>query len=163
MRTQDLPENRFAESVKDFCRLVEAYESYGGDGKRWLNHIGQSLLALEQTIEPLQNDGLEADYSMLQDLEGRFTLYQQLKGFLGPLDDYWSEGDLEAGDGLKTGSLADDITDIYFDLKRGLTLYRAGREQEPQAFALWIYSHRIHWEQHVRDATRQLFDFRIAS
>jgi len=55
------------------------------------------------------------------------VLHQRLKGFLGNLDEYWSEGDLEAGDGLKTGSLADDITDMYFDLKRGLAHYETGK------------------------------------
>lgn len=163
MPNQDPPDCCFAKSVKDFCRLVEEHESFGSDGKRWLHQIGQVMLRLEQTIQPLRNGAIEAEYSMLQDLEGRFTLYKRLKSFLGPFDDYWSESDLEAGDGLKTGSLADDITDIYFDLKRGLSLYLAGLEHESEALALWVYSHRVHWEQHVRDATKQLFEFKIAN
>jgi hypothetical protein len=164
VRNQDLAENPFAESVADFCRLVEEYESFQDDGKTWLHQIGSVMRELEQSIQPLlRNCPSDGEYSMLQDLEARFTLYQRLKSFLGPLDDYWSEGDLEAADGLKTGSLADDITDVYFDLKRGLTLLNAGREHEAEALALWAFSYRVHWDQHLRDATKQLFEFKIAS
>jgi len=164
VRYQDPLETRFSGAVTDFCRLVEEYESFGNDGKAWLHRVGSIMQTLEQQIQPLMPYGTaEAEYSMLQDLEGRFALYQRLKSFLGPFDDYWSEGDLEAGDGLKTGSLADDITDVYFDLKRGLNLYREGPGQEASALSLWVFSYRIHWEQHLRDATKQLFEFRIAS
>jgi hypothetical protein len=164
VRNQDLAENRFAESVTDFCRMVEGYASFEGDGKTWLNQIGSLMLELEQRIQPLlRSAASDTEYSMLQDLEARFALYQRLKSFLGPFDDYWSEGDLEAGDGLKTGSLADDITDVYFDLKRGLTLCAAGPEHDAQALSMWAFSYRVHWEQHLRDATKQLFEFRIAS
>ena len=164
MRKQDLAENRFAESVTDFCRLVEAYEAFGSDGKTWLRQIGNLMLELEHLIQPLLGStDSDDEYSMLQDLEARFALYQRIKSFLGPFDDYWSEGDLEAGDGLKTGSLADDITDVYFDLKRGLNLHVAGPEHEVQALSMWVFSYRVHWEQHLRDATKQLFEFKIAS
>ena len=164
MRDHDPPESRFAETVTDFCRLVEEYEAFDGGGKAWLHRIGSVMLGLDQAIQPLLRDaGGEAEYSMLLDLEARFALYQRLKSFLGPLDDYWSEGDLEAGDGLKTGSLADDITDVYFDLKRGLNLYSAKPAHEAQALSLWVFSYRIHWEQHLRDATKQLFEFKVAS
>ena len=164
MRNQDLAENRFAESVTDFCRMVEGYASFEGDGKTWLHQIGNLLLELDKRIQPLlRSTTSDTEYSMLQDLEARFALYQRLKSFLGPFDDYWSEGDLQAGDGLKTGSLADDITDVYFDLKRGLTLHTAGPEQEAQALSMWVFSYQVHWEQHLRDATKQLFEFKIAS
>lgn len=164
MRNQDLADNRFAESVTDFCRQVEGYAAFEGDGKTWLQQIGRLMLELEQRIQPLlRSNASDTEYSMLQDLEARFALYQKLKSFLGPLDDYWSEGDLEAGDGLKTGSLADDITDVYFDLKRGLNLHVAGPEHEAQALSMWVFSYRVHWEQHLRDATKQLFEFKIAS
>jgi len=164
VRNQDPSENRFAESVTGFCRLVEGYAAFEGDGKTWLHQIGNLMLELEQRIQPLlRSTAGDTEYSMLQDLEARFALYQRLKSFLGPLDDYWSEGDLEAGDGLKTGSLADDITDVYFDLKRALNLHAAGPEHEAHALSMWLFSYRVHWEQHLRDATRQLFEFKIAS
>ena len=154
---------QFAAAAGSFCDLVEHYQDYSPDNKGWLKLIGHQLLCLDAGIQPLHGKGVEAEYSMLQDLEERFNLFQRLKAFLGNLDEYWSEGDLEAGDGLKTGSLADDITDLYFDLKRGLSLYRAGVDCEHQAIELWLYSYHVHWQQHLRDSRRQLFEFRRTS
>ena len=154
---------RFAEAAGTFCQLVDSYRLYGTDSKRWLGDLGPVLLLLDAAIRAIKVSTGEADYSMLQDLEERFVLYQQLKGFLGTYDEYWSEGDLEASDGLKTGSLADDITDMYFDLKRGLVRYKSGSDAKRDAVELWLYSYHVHWQQHLRDATRQLFEFRRAS
>lgn len=150
----------FVEAAGFFCQLVEHHATCGLDSKRWLDEIGQLLLRLDAEIQPLNGHPVDADYSMLQDLEERFVLFHRLKSFLGALDEYWSESDLEAGDGLKTGSLADDIADLYFDLKRGLTLYRSGSETQRQAVDLWLYSYHVHWKQHLRDAKKQLFEFR---
>lgn len=163
MTETNVPLQRFVEAAQAFCQMVEGYGSYGFDNKRWLEELGQVLLRLHATIGALKVTVGEGDYSMLQDLEERFVLFQQLKRFLGGLDEYWSEGDLEAGDGLKTGSLADDVTDMYFDLRRGLNQLQAEPGEERKALEMWLYSYRVHWQQHLRDATRQLFEFRIAS
>lgn len=150
----------FVEAAGLFCELVEHHETCGLGSAGWLEEIGRLLIRLDAEIQPLNGHPVDAEYSLLQDLEERFFLFHRLKSFLGDLDDYWSEGDLEAGDGLKTGSLADDVTDLYFDLKRGLMLYRSGSEARRQAIDLWLFSYQVHWKQHLRDATKQLFDFR---
>jgi Domain of unknown function (DUF5063) len=152
-------EQQFAAAAGSFCELVEQHARHA-DSAGWLKLVGQLLLRLDEQIRPLNGHTVEAEFSMLQDLEERFQLFRRLKAFLGALDEYWSEGDLEAGDGLKTGSLADDITDVYFDLKRGLLLYGSGGNSEQRAIDLWLYSYHAHWEQHLRDARKQLFDFR---
>lgn len=154
---------QFAAAAGSFCELVDNHKVCGLDSKGWLKQIGEMLLRLDADIRPLNGRSVEAEYSMLQDLEERFVLFQRLKSFLGSLDEYWSESDLEAGDGLKTGSLADDITDVYFDLKRGLLLYLSGKNLKHQAIELWLYSYHVHWQQHLRDAKKQLFDFRRAN
>ncbi len=154
---------QFVAAAGSFCDLVDHHRGCGLDSKSWLQQVGELLLRIDAGIQPLNGHPVEAEYSMLQDLEERFVLFQRLKSFLGALDEYWSEGDLEAGDGLKTGSLADDITDVYFDLKRGLSLYLSGRDYERQAIELWLYSYHVHWQQHLRDAKKQLFDFRRAN
>lgn len=162
MNPKDNSVQQFAAAAGSFCELVDHYQDYSRDSKGWLQLVGQLLLRLDAGIQPLRGYCAEAEYSMLQDLEERFVLFRRLKAYLGTLDEYWSEGDLAAGDGLKTGSLADDITDMYFDLKRGLSLYGAGADAVHQAIALWIYSYHVHWEQHLRDSKRQLFEFRRA-
>ncbi len=153
---------RFVLAAGDFCDLVDGHPAHP-DPAKWLLHIGQTLLRLDDDIKPLNGRAAIAEYSILQNLEERFLLFGHLKSYLGPLDEYWSEADLEAGDGLKTGSLADDITDLYFDLKRGLAVYRSGESARDQAIDLWLYSYKLHWRQHLRDAKKQLFDFRRVS
>ncbi|CAK0772923.1 hypothetical protein CCP3SC15_4690002 [Gammaproteobacteria bacterium] len=54
-----------------------------------------------------------------------------------------------------TGSLADDFTDIYFELKRGLKLLEGGGTGN--ALALWKGSFLVHWGQHLVDAERQVY------
>lgn len=150
---------RFVAAAGDFCSLVDEHSAHP-DPAKWLLQIGDTLLRLDNDIKPLNGRAAEAEYSLLQNLEERFQLFGRLKSYLGPLDEYWSEADLDAGDGLKTGSLADDITDLYFDLKRGLAVYRSGDSAQCQAVDLWLYSYKLHWQQHLRDAKKQLFDFR---
>ena len=149
---------RFVAAAGVFCGLVDDHTQHP-DPAAWLRQIGDTLLRLDNDIKPLNGRAAEAEYSMLQNLEERFLLFGRLKSYLGPLDEYWSEADLDASDGLKTGSLADDITDLYFDLKRGLAVYRSGKSAEHQAVDLWLYSYKLHWQQHLRDAKKQLFDF----
>ena len=153
---------RFAAAAETFCDLVDHHATYA-DRAAWLRQIGETLKQLDDDIKPLNGRTAEAEYSMLQNLEERFVLFGRLKTYLGALDEYWSEADLEAGDGLKTGSLADDIADLYFDLKRGLTIYCMSDSTGDNAIDLWLYSYKIHWQQHLRDATKQLFEFRRLS
>jgi hypothetical protein len=54
-----------------------------------------------------------------------------------------------------TGSLADDLTDIYCELKAGLSLL----EEEPSlARDNWRTGYRLHWGQHLVDASRHLYE-----
>jgi hypothetical protein len=52
-----------------------------------------------------------------------------------------------------TGSLADDLTDIYCELKHGLNMFDA----EPElAVKGWVNGFEFHWGQHLTDAQRHL-------
>ena len=53
-----------------------------------------------------------------------------------------------------TGSLADDLVDIYLDLSRGLRLWRAGREHD--AVWEWQFHFQFHWGEHATGALRAL-------
>jgi hypothetical protein len=146
---------RFSQAAETFCRSIE----HAGQRSRgsWLVAVNESLLRLQNDMRELDAPLAGIRYSMLADLEQRFMLFQQLKEKLGELDEYWSEADLGAGDGVKTGSLADDLTDIYFDLKRGLALLYSGNAE--QAARMWLISYQTHWRRHLEDAIRQLPDF----
>jgi hypothetical protein len=51
------------------------------------------------------------------------------------------------GDEPGVGDVADDLTDTYFDLLRGLQLYRLGLHDA--AASDWSLSFRTHWGEHV--------------
>jgi hypothetical protein len=67
------------------------------------------------------------------------------------------EFDGAGGEQSKTGSLADDLTDIYCELKYGLTLLDAQPEDPDEAFEGWRTGYRVHWGQHLVDAERHLY------
>jgi hypothetical protein len=52
------------------------------------------------------------------------------------------------------GDLADDLTDVYVDLKGGLALL--DRSSEPEAVWHWRYLFGIHWGRHATSALRVL-------
>jgi hypothetical protein len=88
------------------------------------------------------------------DLDARFDLYARLRALLADRDAYFLEFD-RAHEGLddRTGSLADDLTDIYCELKAGLCLY----DTDPQrALETWCLGYTGHWGPHLRDAERHL-------
>jgi len=56
-----------------------------------------------------------------------------------------------------SGSLADDLTDIYCELKHGLKLMRV----EPgKALDDWRSGYHLHWGQHLLDAERHLYELK---
>jgi hypothetical protein len=55
------------------------------------------------------------------------------------------------------GSLADDVSDIYSDLKQGLSLYDAGHTSE--AGWQWNFSFLTHWGKHLTSAQCALHSY----
>ena len=48
------------------------------------------------------------------------------------------------------GDLADDLADIWRDLKKGLTAYRTG--DLTAAEGIWLFNFNVHWGRHATDA-----------
>ena len=93
------------------------------------------------------------------DLDERFDLYSHLRRVIGERDSYWLEFDASPEEVHMSGSLADDLTDIYFDLRYGLSLLD---EVLPQRAAqAWQSTYRLHWGQHLVDAERHLYALKI--
>ena len=93
------------------------------------------------------------------DLDERFELYSNLRKVLGERDSYWLEFDAVPEDMHMSGSLADDLTDIYFDLRYGLALLDDVWPQ--RAAQAWQSSYRMHWGQHLVDAERHLYALKV--
>lgn len=56
-----------------------------------------------------------------------------------------------------TGDLADDLADVYRDLKPGLVLYEGGHIDE--AVWHWNFHFNIHWGRHAAEALYAMHAF----
>lgn len=87
----------------------------------------------------------------------RRALYDGLSEFFGDVNHYreifdpWEPAE---GDSEVRGSLADDLADIYLDLKCGLLKWN--REQTGPALWQWRFGLENHWGEHATGAIRAL-------
>ncbi len=137
--------------AKRYCDLIDLS---GSDWHLWLREIASLLPRLQVAITSARVSGRDVEHFDLMDLDARFELFSHLRRQLADRDGYWLEFD-STSDGVDamTGSLADDLTDIYCELKHGLLLY----ELDPDgAIAVWSSGYDWHWGQHLIDANRHL-------
>lgn len=140
-----------ARLARRYCTLIESSER---DVAHWLPEVADVLARLRMLMTglPVVMQGLVPATS--PDLDARFELFSHLHGLLADRDGYWLEFDLASdGQSAMSGSLADDLTDIYCELHQGLNTF----EQDPQrALATWSLGYARHWAQHLADAERHL-------
>jgi hypothetical protein len=149
-----------ARLARRYCELIETRTAKRGI---WLARIAELLPRLHAGVSSFvaAEPPPSSDRTDSVDLDARFELFSQLRDLLEDRDAYWLEFDSVA-DGMSamTGSLADDLTDIYCELKQGLTLF----ELDPDsAMATWALGYRQHWGQHLVDAERHLVALRSQS
>ena len=139
-----------------YCELVEGLAD---DSDQWLESLYTLMPRLHSAVTMLNAfDSGEMQISGV-DLDERFELYSRLRKRLGERDSYWLEFDASPEEVHMSGSLADDLTDIYFDLQHGLELMaQAWPHRAAQA---WQSSYRQHWGQHLVDAERHLYALRV--
>ena len=137
--------------ARRYCDIIDLS---GCDWKHWLREIANLLPRLQVAIVSLGGDGRDVGPIDLMDLDARFELFAHLRRLLDDRDGYWLEFDSgsEGADAM-TGSLADDLTDIYCELKHGLLLYELNPDA---AFAVWSIGYDLHWGPHLIDAERHL-------
>lgn len=126
--------------------------------RKWLGEISTVLSRIHAAIGALKRGRQSKSFQDSADIEARFDLFCRLKRWLGERDVY----PLDAGSGSAVvGSLADDFTDLYFELKRGLTLLHDDIKREKEALEIWREGYWWHWGQHLLDAERHLYNLRI--
>lgn len=136
--------------ARSYCWLIEAACQNEPD---WLARVADLLPRLHAVLITLHSDDSDMAGGSMPDLDARFELFGCLRDQLGERDHYWLEFD-PIGDGeAMTGSLADDLTDIYYELRQGLSLAEslplgAGRG--------WLAGFEAHWGRHLSDAERHL-------
>jgi hypothetical protein len=143
-----------AEAASAFCNLIEKVEIADSG---WLTEMSSLLPRLHAAIAALGTEDIRNDAYIIPDLDARFELFASLRELLGNRDSYWMEFDPAHGDQSKSGSLADDLTDIYCELKHGLRLM----DQEPDlACDGWRSGFSVHWGKHLLDAERHLYELK---
>ena len=152
-----------ADLARHYCRLIESIGSERDP--RWLREVFTLLPKLHIAVVSLDGDDRHDEDPALADadneqrhvdeLEHRFELYSRVRRELGEHDNYWLEFDpVGDGHGDMSGSLADDLVDIYHDIKGGLDKLP---EADDAAIDHWKRTYRLHWGQHLVDAERHLY------
>ncbi len=151
------PHTDFVETARVYCDLISHLES--GDTV-WLEQLAKLLPRLHAAVAEMDQSNKEsADIcSSEQDLDDRFELFSRLRTLLGERDPYWLEFDVSSDGQLMTGSLADDLTDIFCELKAGLDMLERHPEARNSALNRLCSSYRTHWGQHLMDAQRHLYE-----
>ncbi len=152
-----IEKGKLAELAQSFCELIErAHEM----DQAWLQDMALLLPRLQVAVDSLEEAGETGLPVVEEDLDTRFEIFSRLRRMLGANDGYWMEFDVAYDGQAMTGSLADDLTDIYCELKQGLNLW----EEEPTlAEGSWHTGYRFHWGQHLVDASRHLYELNARS
>ena len=139
-----------------YCQLIDKALAVP---ERSLEHLFLLMPRLHSAVTSL-NTYDTGDVPLCDvDLDERFELYSHLRRLLGERDGYWLEFDAAPGEIHMSGSLADDLTDIYFDLRYGLQLLDDVWPQ--RAAQVWQSTYRVHWGQHLVDAERHLYALKV--
>lgn len=141
------------ETARKYCRLIETASA---DEDDWLSDLARVLPRLHALIAMVDNPPDDPGEIPELDLDSRFELFSRLYEALGERDSYWLEFDAPGGATPGTGSLADDLTDIYCDLRLGLNRL-AANDDPAQTLDEWRFGFSAHWGQHLVDAERHLY------
>ena len=149
--------SEMVEVAESYCQLIE--NPVEKPAESWLGSLFALLPRQHSAVTSLNADETGDMQVPGVDLDERFKLYSRLRKLLGERDSYWLEFDATPEEIHMSGSLADDLTDIYFDLRHGLALLD---EVWPQRAAqAWQTSYRLHWGQHLVDAERHLYALKV--
>ena len=145
-----------AGAAEAYCGLIDNHEYMQ---EYWLEDLMRVLPRLHSAVTSLNGHDSGGTPAPDIDLDVRFDLYSRLRQQLGKRDSYWLEFDAPPDQFHMSGSLADDLTDIYFDLQHGLDLLEEAWPQ--RAEQVWQATYRMHWGQHLVDAERHLYALKV--
>jgi hypothetical protein len=137
--------------ARRYCLLIECSSA---KDPGWLTEVADLLPRLHAAVTTLVAAGpSKTSDELTPDLDARFELFSHLRRLLGDRDGYWLEFDRVDDSQAMTGSLADDLTDIYCELKHGLRVMDRYPERAIQG---WLSGYEFHWRRHLVDAQRHL-------
>jgi hypothetical protein len=118
---------------------------------------------LSNSDDPIEESGQPAvRANVRQSVQEWGQLYNLLKEKLGDWDRYWQVFDPTEDDEAIFGTLADDIADVYRDLKEGLVLIEEHEAPPEKIIWNWRLLFYSHWGKHAMDALLAIH-FRLQS
>jgi len=142
--------------ARTYCEMIESVDAGQSNG-HWLNRLAKLLPRLHAAIKRIESPRVTGEHVLVADLDARFELYSHLRDLIGDNDSYWMEFDTTSDEQCMSGSLADDLTDIYCELKHGLRLLDDPSTDPEIALEGWRRGFKMHWGQHLVDAERHLY------
>ncbi len=148
--------SQMVDVADNYCSLIDRTLEVPGDSLEQLFRLMPRLHAAVTALSACDTGDIPP---CEVDLDERFELYSHLRRILGERDSYWLEFDAVPEEMHMSGSLADDLTDIYFDLRYGLEQVNEAWPQ--RAAQIWQSTYRVHWGQHLVDAERHLYALKV--
>jgi len=151
---------RFRAAAAGFVETVNSAPNLERD--QFLAGVGRCLAELYSSalylpaVEPDTAGTYETPFST----EEWARLFHSLKEKIGPLDAYWGIFDSTEKSDPVQGSLAGDISEIYFDLKQDLQLEEEGITAGDLLWEL-RESFREHWGRHALEALKAIRDMHL--
>ncbi len=153
MKKMPLQFGRMAHVAMEYCAFIDNLDDVNAD-RQWVSRMEKLLPRLHVAIIALVMPGGDGccAYHFYDD-DQRCELYMRLHHVLQSDASLWS-----AYEGARFQSrvrqklcarMADNFTDMYFDLKCGLDLLE---DDQGQAVNNWLCSFYVHWGQHLLDA-----------
>ena len=152
--------DRFSEVANQFCDAIDSVKD--------VNRVDLAIkiypllpLLIAEAIK-LPTVGLSERGDETINIKGGMThgqweeMYSRLKEELGDWDLYSQVFDPTKDREVIYGSLADDIADIYRDVKGGIVLYQTGLASPDHIVWEWRFSFYSHWGHHAIDALRTI-------
>lgn len=144
----------------EFCDVVDSASSL--DRVELLSRLYEILprlihqgAALPSLTSSDSADRKEVKQTRMKEAEWE-RLYQSLKEKLGEWNLYWQVFDPTKDSEAIRGSLADDVADVYRDVKEGLDCHNPDSTLQGEAIWVWRVGYYSHWGKHAIDALRTI-------
>ena len=159
--------SRFASVAQRFCGVVDSAPNLERTELLvQVYRILPQLISEAVTLPPMELDDTQTPEDEKRESLARANvgsrypqwsqLYELLKEKLGDWDLYWEVFDPRKDNQAIHGSLADDIADIYRDLKEGLVLGETQEASPGDNVWHWRLGFFSHWGKHAIDALRTI-------
>jgi hypothetical protein len=142
---------KFRAAALKFIEVVDAAPRI--EANTFLANVGRcmaELYTIALSLPAVEPHTTGADETPFQADKGD-TLRRSLQEKIGSRDTYWQVFDSSCKEEPVQGSLAGDISEIYFDLKCSLELEQTGVARSDVLFD-WRLDFRSHWGRHLLGA-----------